>query len=167
MSESRNPFDDMSIEPHRDRETEERLGARGETPLRLILTPRPEAAPRVIVPSLPAKAVAAAVPVSKPFDRVRRDSVVRMMLGTPKYAFVFVTFFEKNLIAMAEHDDLRDEERIGGFDIGSDDETFRRPKSASASFGASSVSTPPPVVQHTYTTRDHTTHTHNSRATTS
>lgn len=111
------------------------LGPRGQTELRLILTPRPQANPTPPAPVSPPphvapvraatrKESAPAQETQRILDRLRRDTLVRMLIGAPVNAFVFITFHEWSSIPMATPDELRDEELAGGFDDEENDDTF-------------------------------------------
>lgn len=138
-----NPGDKFAIEPN----TQD-LGPRGRTPLRLILTP-PAPQHKVDIAEPPVHEYGAP-PILKPksrseLDLLRRDTIVRSLLGSPKYAFVFITFSEFSSTPMATHDDLRDEERVGGFGDSADDDTFQSAVPAPKIIAAESASVPPPI----------------------
>lgn len=108
------------------------LGPRGKTQLRLILTPRaPRESGGPERSVAPTPVVAPAVPVGGAgpslFDRLRRDTLIRALLGRPAHGVVYVSFTELSQLPMAAHEDLREEERAGGFADDAGDETFRRP----------------------------------------
>jgi hypothetical protein len=122
----------------RDRDARRHNATHPSPPLRLILSDR--AAPRVAVDPLPAPEVQgtaskprAAAPARKRDEAfmvsvagLRRDRLAAQLLGHACNGFLIVSLIHTSMaLAMRLTDDLRDEERAGGFSATDDaDETF-------------------------------------------